>query len=47
MEFKNVFTADEECLGIFNIIQTYQPVYFSILNIRKPFSETFGLLFSP
>ncbi|MFN0176933.1 MAG: hypothetical protein ACKVU0_19990 [Saprospiraceae bacterium] len=40
-------TSDEECISVFNMIQTYQPVQFSILNIRKPFSETFGLLFAP
>ena len=37
-------TSDESCMKVFRLLQEKCGLQFSILNIRKPFHEAFGLL---
>lgn len=37
-------TSDEECIKIFNLLNANSKLKFDIINIRKPYHETFGLL---
>ncbi len=37
-------TSDEECIKIFNLLNSNSVLKFDIINIRKPYNETFGIL---
>lgn len=37
-------TSDVECLKIYNLLNANSALRFDIINIRNPYSETFGIL---
>lgn len=38
-------TADEACMKVYNVLNQINRLSFDILNIRRPISETLGILF--
>lgn len=42
----NIFaTTDEECIKIYNLLDSHRKLNFDIMNVRRPYTETFGILF--
>ncbi len=37
-------TSDEECIKVYMLLNSTQKLNFGIINIRKPYHETFGIL---
>ncbi len=37
-------TSDEACLKVYNLLNSAMKINFEVINIRKPYNETFGLL---
>ena len=38
-------TTDEECIKVYKLLNSHQKLNFEIMNVRKPYTEAFGILF--